>query len=175
MSVSIAIYLVIVFVCLVFSAFFSSSETALFRLRAHDVEKEIESARGPSGVAVRDLLSSSSRLLVTIMLGNNVVNILGASAAAALAIELLGPQLGIPISTIVMTTLVLIFCEVLPKAAAAAHPLTFARWVGLPLYIFHGLLRPIHGLFDRIIEPVVRRISSSTAVSLNRASQPARS
>jgi CBS domain containing-hemolysin-like protein len=109
---------------------------------------------------VRDLLSSSSRLLVTILLGNNIVNILGASAAAALAIELLGPQVGIPVSTIVMTALVLVFCEVLPKAVAARHPLQVSRWVGLPLYIMHTVLRPIHSLFDRIIDPVVRRITS---------------
>lgn len=153
------IYLLIVAVCIVISAFFSGSETALFRLRSHEIEKEIESARGPSAVAVRDLLSSSSRLLVTILLGNNVVNILGASAAAALSIRHFGPQLGIVVSTIVMTVLVLIFCEVLPKAVAAQHPLIVARTIGLPLYIFHALLRPVHSIFDRIIEPVVRRIA----------------
>ena len=48
---SIAIYLFIVVVCLIGSAFFSSSETALFRLRSHDIEKEIETSRGPAGVA----------------------------------------------------------------------------------------------------------------------------
>jgi putative hemolysin len=163
--VSIGIYAAIVVACLLLSAFFSGSETALFRLRSHDIEKEVESARGPSAVAVRDLLSTSSRLLVTILLGNNVVNILGASAAAALSIELLGPQLGIPISTLIMTALVLIFCEVLPKAVAAQHPLGVSRTVGLPLYIFHSLLRPVHTLFDKIVEPVVRRITSSGAES----------
>ena len=155
------IYLAIVCCSLVVSAFFSGSETALFRLRSHEIEKEVESARGPAGVAVRDLLSSSSRLLVTILLGNNVANILGASAAAALAINLLGPRLGIIVSTGVMTVLVLILCEVLPKAVAARHPIAVARSIGLPLYLFHALLRPIHSLFDRIIEPVVRRITRS--------------
>lgn len=153
------IYFIIVVGCIVVSAFFSGSETALFRLRSHEIEKEIESARGPAAVAVRDLLSSSSRLLVTILLGNNVVNILGASAAAALAIRHFGPQLGILVSTVTMTVLVLILCEVLPKAVAARHPLTVARVIGLPLYIFHAVLRPVHSIFDRIIEPVVRRIA----------------
>ncbi|MFP8872203.1 MAG: CNNM domain-containing protein, partial [Myxococcota bacterium] len=97
------IYLAIVVGCIVISAFFSGSETALFRLRSHEIEKEVETARGPSAVAVRDLLSSSSRLLVTILLGNNVVNILGASAAAALSIRHFGPQVGILVSTVVMT------------------------------------------------------------------------
>jgi len=156
------IYLAIVVGCIVVSAFFSGSETALFRLRSHEIEKEVETARGPSAVAVRDLLSSSSRLLVTILLGNNVVNILGASAAAALAIRHFGPQVGILVSTIVMTVLVLILCEVLPKAVAARYPLAVARVIGLPLYIFHGALRPVHALFDRIIEPVVRRIARAS-------------
>lgn len=156
------IYFGIVVVCLVVSAFFSSSETALFRLRSHEIEKEIESARGPTAVAVRDLISSSSKLLVTILLGNNVVNILGASAAAALSLRYFGPQFGIMISTIVMTVLVLILCEVLPKAVAARHPLTIARIIGLPLYIFHAILGPVHTLFDRLIEPVVRRITQSS-------------
>jgi putative hemolysin len=156
------IYLAIVVGCIVISAFFSGSETALFRLRSHEIEKEVETARGPSAVAVRDLLSSSSRLLVTILLGNNVVNILGASAAAALAIRHFGPQVGILVSTVVMTVLVLILCEVLPKAVAARYPLAVARVIGLPLYIFHGALRPVHALFDRIIEPVVRRIARAS-------------
>ena len=105
-------YVVVIAVCLAASAFFSSSETALFRLRAHDLDEELEKSKGPGAVAVRDLLGSTSRLLVTILLGNNVVNILGASVAAALAIEVLGPEVGIIVSTIAMTVAVLIFCEI---------------------------------------------------------------
>jgi CBS domain containing-hemolysin-like protein len=157
--VSVLIYLVIIVVCLVLSAFFSSSETALFRVRRHEIDEEVQSARGPAAVAVRELISSSSRLLFTILLGNNIVNILGASAASALAIRYLGPEIGILVATIVMTTLVLILCEVLPKAVAAGHPLGIARFVGLPLYMFHGMLRPVHGLMDHFVEPLVRRVT----------------
>ena len=156
---SVLIYLSIILVCLILSAFFSSSETALFRVRRHEIEEEVQSARGPTAVAVRELISSSSRLLFTILLGNNIVNILGASAASALAIRYLGPEIGIPVATIVMTALVLILCEVFPKAVAAGHPLGVARIVGLPLYLFHGMLRPIHGLMDHFVEPVVRRLT----------------
>ena len=156
---SVATYLLIILVCLAASAFFSSSESALLRLRAHDVEEEIESARGPAGVALRDLLASTSRLLVTILLGNNVVNILGVSVAAALAIHFFGPELGIPIATVIMTLLVLVLCEVLPKAMAASHPRAVSRAVALPLYILHQVLRPVHALFDRVIEPAVQRIT----------------
>lgn len=152
-------YIVILLVCLVASAFFSSSETALLRLRAHEIENTDEIERGPAAAAVRSLLSSTSRLLVTILLGNNVVNILGASVAAMLAIRFLGPEVGLLTSTLLMTVVVLVFCEVIPKAVAASHPVGVAHTVALPLYILHQMLRPIHGLFDRVIEPAVRRIT----------------
>ncbi|MEZ7978626.1 MAG: hemolysin family protein [Myxococcota bacterium] len=151
----------IIVACLAASAFFSGSETALFRLRSHDLDAENKESFGPADVAVRDLTSSSSRLLVTILLGNNVVNILGASVASGLAIYLLGAEVGIPVATIVMTILVLLFSEILPKAVAARHPRAVSRFVGLPLYLFHQMLRPIHGVFDRAIEPLVRRVTGA--------------
>ena len=150
--------IVAILVCVALSAFFSSSETALFRLRSHDLDAEANSeGAGPSAVAVRQLTSSSSRLLVTILLGNNIVNILGASVASALAIQWLGFDVGVPVSTAIMTFVILIFAEILPKAVAARHPRGVAITVGLPLYIFHQLLRPLHALFDRVIDPIVRR------------------
>jgi putative hemolysin len=158
---SIVTALFVILLCLAGSAFFSSSETALFRLRSYDMDDEMKGEHGPAGVAVRELTGSTSRLLVTILLGNNIVNILGASVASALAVRLLGLELGITVSTIVMTVLVLIACEVVPKAVAARHPLGVSRLVGLPLYLIHQMLRPIHGLFDRLIEPLVARITGT--------------
>ena len=153
----------IILLCLVASAFFSGSEVALLRLRAHQIESDVEAAQGPAAVAARDLLRSTSRLLVTILLGNNIVNILGTAVAAALAIHFLGEQTGILVATGVMTLLVLIFAEVLPKAVAAHHPRRIAYLVALPLYLLHQLLRPVHVLFDKVIEPVVRRIAGGEA------------
>ncbi len=147
--------------CLVLSAFFSGSETALLRLGPHDLDKEVEARTGPAALAARDLLDHTSRLLVTILLGNNLVNILGASAASALAIAYLGETTGLLVSTVAMTLLVLVFCEVLPKAAAARHPRRIGFTVALPIYVLHQLLRPVHLLFDRIVEPVVRRVGGS--------------
>jgi putative hemolysin len=150
--------LALILACLAASAFFSGSETALLRLRQHELEEDVQEAQGPSRLAAQSLLRSTSRLLVTILLGNNVVNILGAAIAAALAIQYLGEELGILTATVVMTVLVLVFAEVLPKAVAASHPRGVAYAVSLPLYLLHQALRPIHLVFDRAIEPVVRRI-----------------
>lgn len=160
---TIAVLVLIIVACLLGSAFFSSSETALFRIRQHHLEEDMQGTSGPAAVAVRELVSSSSRLLVTILLGNNVVNILGASVASALAVQLLGPKLGIPVATLVMTVLVLVLCEILPKAVAASHPRGVALLVGLPLYVIHQLLRPVHRLFDKVIDPVVRRATGGAS------------
>jgi CBS domain containing-hemolysin-like protein len=152
-------HVLLILVCLTLSAFFSGSETALLRLRSHDVDADAKATLGPGAPAARGLLQSTSHLLVTLLLGNNVVNILGAAVAAALAIYFLGEGTGILVATLSMTVFVLIFCEILPKAVAARHPRRISYAVALPLYLLHQLLRPIHILFDRLIEPVVARVA----------------
>jgi putative hemolysin len=145
-----------IFVCIVLSAFFSGSETALLRLPIADVERDAQHAKGPAVLAVRDLMGSTSRLLVTILVGNNVANIVGASVAAALAVRYLGEKTGIIVASTAMTLIILVFCEVLPKAVAARHPRGTSYAVALPLYLLHQLLWPLHRLFDLMIEPLVR-------------------
>ncbi len=155
-------HLLVIVACLLLSAFFSGSETALLRLRQEEIDHGAREGSGPAGVAVRSLLDSTSRLLVTILLGNNVVNILAASVASAMAVYYLGEQLGIAVATITLTLIVLIFCEVIPKAWAAHNPRPFAHRVALPLYLLHQGLRPLHLLFDRLVEPLVRSIAGET-------------
>lgn len=152
-------YILILLVCLALSAFFSSSETALLRVRGHDLDEDVKAASGPGVLAARDLLDSTSRLLVTILLGNNVVNIAAASVATALGVRYLGEERGILAATVVVTLLVFIFCEVLPKAVAARHPRRIAYSVALPLYLLHQLLRPLHVLYDRFLEPFVKSMA----------------
>jgi CBS domain containing-hemolysin-like protein len=151
--------IVLIIICLFLSAFFSGSETALLRLREADLAPEDPERPGPVAASIRELLASTSRLLVTILLGNNVVNILGASLASAVAVASFGPEIGVLVATIAMTILVLVFCEILPKTIAAAHPSGISRMVGLPLYILHQMLRPVHVVMGRVVEPLVRRLA----------------
>ena len=155
--------IVLIIACLFLSAFFSGSETALLRLREADLAPEDPERPGPVAASIRELLASTSRLLVTILLGNNIVNILGASLASAIAVATFGPELGVFVSTFSMTVLILIFCEILPKTIAAARPSSISRIVGLPLYIIHQLLWPIHVIMDRAIEPLMQKIAGATA------------
>ena len=164
-------YVLVIAACLLASAFFSGSETALLRLRQHEIEKDVQDARGPAAVAVRDLLRSTSRLLITILLGNNIANILASATAAALFIHLLGERQGIIVATFVMTGLVLIFAEVLPKAVAARHARGVSYAVGLPLYLLHAVLWPVHALIDRVLEPIVRRIAGGEEAEFQSAEE----
>ena len=152
-------HLLIIAACLLASAFFSGSETALLRLRAEQVERDVRAARGPASLAVQSLLRSTSRLLVTILLGNNVVNILAASVASAMAVYYLGEKMGVTVATISLTIVILLFCEVMPKALAVHNPRGVSNAVAVPLYLLHQALRPIHAVFDRFIEPFVKRVT----------------
>ena len=167
--------------CLVLSAFFSGSETALLRLRLSDLDGPSLAAHNPAIVAARSLLGATSRLLVTILVGNNVVNLLAAALASAMAVRYLGEAVGVPLATGLLAILVLVFAEVLPKAFSARHPQRVVQVVALPLYLLHQMLRPVHVLFDRLVEPMVRwlgggaeREHASTAEDLLRLARAAR-
>ena len=152
--------LLLILVCLLLSAFFSGSETALLRLRSHQLDVDISTGKGGlAALAARHLVGHTGKLLVTILLGNNVVNILAASVAASLAVRTLGEERGLLASTVILTLLVLVFCEIFPKAIAARNPRRAAYAVSLPLYLIHGLLRPVHWVFERGIDPLVHRIA----------------
>jgi len=151
--------LLIVILCIGLSAFFSASETALMRLREHDIDEEVEKGHGPAALAIRDLVSSTSRLLFTILFGNNIANILGATVAAVPFVALLGPEWGIVTSAVVMTIVVFLFGEIFPKTIAAHHPRGVATFVAIPLYLIHQGLRPFHLFMDRFLTPFLERLA----------------
>jgi putative hemolysin len=99
------------------------------------------------------------RLLVTVLVGNNIVNILGAAVASVVAVRYLGDQWGLVVATVVMTIVTFLFGEVMPKAFAASNPKRVAYTVALPLYLLHQLLRPLHILYDRVIDPFIERLA----------------
>ena len=154
-------YVLILVLCLVGSAFFSGSETALLRIRGGELDEDIKKAKGPAVLAARELLHSTQRLLVTVLLGNNIVNTLGAAVASALAVRYLGDQWGIVVATVIMTIVTFVFGEVGPKAFAASHPKRVAYLVALPLYLLHQVLRPLHVVYDRVLDPLIERLAGA--------------
>jgi len=123
------------------SAFFSSSETGILSLNRYRLRhKAKEGHRGAERVS--RLLSRPDRLLGTILIGNNFVNILASSIATVLAIKLYG-EAGIAIATIGLTIVLLIFGEITPKTLAALHPEKIAYPASLPLHLLLKLFYPL--------------------------------
>jgi len=126
---------------LVMSAFFSGSETALTatsRARLH------QSARQGNKRAelVLTLIEQKDRLIGGILLGNNLVNILASALATSMLLRLVGES-GVVYATLLMTMLVLIFAEVLPKTYALAHSEKLALAVAPAVRVIIGLFSPI--------------------------------
>ncbi|MEM8987896.1 MAG: CNNM domain-containing protein, partial [Pseudomonadota bacterium] len=122
------------------SAFFSGSETALTatsRARMRMLEKD----GNRRAVAVNRLINNRERLIGGILLGNNLVNILATSLSTTVLTAIAGDQ-GVLYATAVMTALVVVFAEVLPKTAAIARPDGFAMTVAPVMRFFVFLFAP---------------------------------
>ncbi|MAN46431.1 MAG: HlyC/CorC family transporter [Alphaproteobacteria bacterium] len=132
----IAGYIIAILVLLGMSAFFSGSETALTaasRARMHQLEKEGDKR----AEAVNRLIAKRENLIGAILLGNNLVNILASVLATSLFTALFGQGgLALAMATAVMTVLVLVFAEVLPKTYAITRTDTMAMSVARPIGAF---------------------------------------
>jgi len=135
------LYLVFLLVCLLLSAFFSSSETAftsLQRIRIeHLVNTKVTGAR-----RVAKMIERPEKLLSTILLGNNFVNIAATALATFLAIRMWGEQWGIIIATIGLTIILLIFCETTPKTIATQHAERLSLIFARPIQVISWLFTP---------------------------------
>lgn len=131
-----------------FSAFFSASETAFSSLNQIRLKSRAED--GDSAAArVLAMSEKYDKLLSTILIGNNIVNIAAASIGTVLFTRLLDPERGATVSTIVLTIVVLIFGEVTPKSLAKEMPETVATAVSPFLNLLLILFTPLTWLFTQ--------------------------
>ncbi|MFP4057505.1 MAG: hemolysin family protein [Candidatus Brocadiia bacterium] len=140
-------------VLLALSAFFSSSETALFSLSRVQVQR-LRLSGGRSGRAVARLLALPRRLLITILVGNMVVNVAASSVVAATATALLGSK-GVGVAIGLTTLLLLLFGEVTPKTFAVRHAEGLSRAVALPLLWFCQAILPLRVVLRHITNGVL--------------------
>ncbi len=142
-----------IIILLVFSAFFSGSETALTVASRGKLRTLAD--RGSRGAArALKITEDSERLIGAVLFGNNLVNILAASLATSLFTRLFGSG-GVAMATLVMTLLVLIFAEVMPKTYAITNPETAATRVS-----------PIIGFLVFCLSPIVSAIRWFVRLSL---------
>jgi len=119
-STSLAFLFLILFILLLFSAFFSSAETALMSLNRYRL-KHLEQEGHAGAIRAGELLNRPDRLIGLILLGNNFVNIFASAIATLIGIKLWGEN-GVVISTFALTLIILLFAEVTPKTFAAIYP-----------------------------------------------------
>jgi len=139
---------------LVFSGFFSGSETAL--TAASRAKLKTQADKGSRGAAAAmQVTEDSERMIGAILLGNNVVNILSASLATALLTRILGDS-GVAFATLGMTVLVLIFGEVLPKTLAITFPEAVAVRVAPMIRLLILIFSPIVTIVRALVRGVLR-------------------
>jgi Mg2+/Co2+ transporter CorB len=139
---------------LILSAFFSGSETALTAASRGKLRSQAD--KGSRGAArALSITEDNERLIGSVLLGNNLVNILATSLTTALFTRMLGES-GVALATLVMTVLVLIFAEVLPKTYAITNAETAAARVSRPISLIIMVFAPIVTMVRWLVRGVLR-------------------
>ena len=145
---------IVLVVLLALSAIFSSAETAFLstnKIRLRNLQEDGEKKAG----LVLDLLENQNRLISTLLVGNNIVNISSSALATKMATDYFGDA-GVGIATGIMTLLVLVFGEVVPKNLAAAHAEGWAMFVAPFIKLISVILTPLVFLLTKLSDTVVR-------------------
>ena len=148
----IAIIIILIFL----SGFFSGSETALTaasRAKIHSLEK----SGNDRASLVTKLIDRRDRLISALLFANNLVNILASVLATTLFLQLFG-QAGIVYATVVMTLVVVIFAEVLPKFWAISNPEKFSLAVVKPMCVLVAVVSPISNFITGLVRWLLRLI-----------------
>lgn len=161
MEVEWFVKLFIILILLLGSAFFSGSEVALFSLD----KKKLDSNFNRSGIIYRyliNLISYPRRLLVTILIGNTIVNVAASIVAVSIAIDLsnlfnISLDLLLTFQILVITILILLFGELFPKMIASKNPVKFAKYIAVPLNFCTIIIYPVAEIIAEIL-----RLSSSS-------------
>ena len=142
-----------IFILLLMSAFFSGSETALTAASRGKLQTQAD--KGSRGAArALSITDDNERLIGSVLLGNNLVNILATSLATALFTKLVGES-SVALATLVMTVLVLIFAEVLPKTYAITNAERAAARVSAPIAVLVSIFDPIVSAVRKLVRGIL--------------------
>ncbi|MBJ3762867.1 HlyC/CorC family transporter [Maribius pontilimi] len=145
---------------LICSGFFSGSETALTAASRGKLRAQADKGSKGAERALK-ITEDNERLIGSVLLGNNLVNILATSLATALFTRLFGES-GVALATLVMTLLVLIFAEVLPKTYAITNAETAAAGVSAPIAIVIRVFSPVVGAVRALVRAILRLFGVQT-------------
>ena len=149
-----------IFFLLLLSAFFSSSETAITRISDVKIYQWGES-KNRKYIKAKELMNSRERVIGILLLGNNIVNILASALATSILIGLFGDK-GIIYATLIMTTLIFIFSEVLPKTYAIRESEKLILYASPIIKIFIIILSPINFLVQKLVSSILNITNKET-------------
>lgn len=155
MELTIFIKIGIIFFLLIFSGFFSGSETALFSLSLMQRER-IRRSKPKRAALIDRLLMHPKQLIITIIMGNDLVNIAASVVATYLFVSMIGGEYGKWVTIAIMTPLTLLFAEVIPKTFSVAHNERVAPFVSRPLDLFGRLISPLRWVFNESANLIIK-------------------
>ena len=140
--------LIFIVFLIMFSAFFSSSETVVTSTKSYKLRKYIDEGNR-NAIIFNDLIENSAKTISAILIGNNIVNIIAPSISTLYFVSKFGAR-GVTYSTIVMTATLLIFGEILPKTLAGNNALNYGLFVAPIIKFFVVILTPINIFFTAL-------------------------
>ena len=166
---------VIIILLIMMSAFVSASETAFFSLEPKDME-ELRSSGTKRDQVVLELCADTPHLLSTILIANNLVNVAIVVLSATLLTHLFdfsgSPLLSFLVETVLITFLLLLFGENLPKIYASSNNLKFARFAAYPMRVFEVMLHPISTLLVKPLSKVSHKVEKhGSAITMDEIEQ----
>ena len=140
---------------LILSAFFSGSEVAFFSIKQKNLDDDFKSSKLISRYA-NNLIAFPRRLLITILVGNTLANVAMSIVSVSLALEIahlyqIEVNVILTIQIVLITIIVLIFCELLPKVFASKHTQLSIKLVAVPLYLISTIIYPVSETITEII------------------------
>ena len=159
-DVPLGLLFALLIVLLFLSAFFSSTETALMRLNRYRLRHKAKYGLRTAQLT-ESLLQHSDRLIGLILLGNNAANLAAAALVTVISLRL-GGEAAIFVGTLILTFVVLLFAEVMPKTIAARNPSRFALPAALVYYPLMKLAYPLVWLINLIANGLLRLLGIST-------------
>lgn len=166
---------VIIILLIMMSAFVSASETAFFSLEPKDME-ELRNSGTKRDQVVLELCADTPHLLSTILIANNLVNVAIVVLSATLLTHLFdfsgSPLLSFLVETVLITFLLLLFGENLPKIYASSNNLKFARFAAYPMRVFEVMLHPISTLLVKPLSKVSHKVEKhGSAITMDEIEQ----
>jgi CBS domain containing-hemolysin-like protein len=142
-------------VLLFLSGLFSSAETALTSMNIIKI-KQLQNKEKKDAEVLERLMHKTPKILATILIGNNIVNIAATAIATELTFKLISGKNATVFTTVVMTTLILIFGEITPKTYSSHYPEKVAMKLGKPLEILSVVLYPVLKILTTITNFIIK-------------------